>query len=166
MKTLSVVALGFAAAALMSAPSMAADLIMDTPMVVPSSSVNWDGFYAGIQAGYDLDGYAPVQGVIGANMTASESFLVGVEFAMGPYFDVGGGGGGGYEGYLVGRAGVLAGPALLYGMAGVNDVDGGFGWIVGVGAEFSVADNVSARLQVAQYDTSFTAVTAGVFWHF
>ncbi|MBI4922553.1 MAG: hypothetical protein HY834_12470 [Devosia nanyangense] len=166
MKSLSAVVLGLAAATLMSAPSMAADLMIDTPAVVPSSSVNWDGFYAGIQAGYDLDGYAPVQGVIGANMTASESFLIGIELAIGPYFDVGGGGGPGYQGYLVGRAGVLAGPALFYGMAGVNDVDGGFDWIVGVGAEFSVADNVSARFQIAQYDTSFTDLTAGVFWHF
>jgi hypothetical protein len=159
-------AVGMAAACLGSAPSMAVDLILDTPTVVPSSSVDWNGFYAGIQAGLDSDGYAPVQGVIGANMTASESFLIGVELAIGPYFDVWGGGGPLNTRPYQRVRGLLNGPALLYGMAGVNDVNGGLDWIVGVGAEFSVADNVSARFQIAQYDTSFTDLTAGVFWHF
>jgi opacity protein-like surface antigen len=159
-------AMGVAAACLISTAATAADLVVDTPMAAPTSVSNWDGFYAGIQSGYDLDGFVPIQGVVGVNMTVSEAFLIGVELAGGPYLDVGGGGGPGYEGYLAGRAGVLVGPALLYGMAGVNDVDGGFNWLVGAGAEFSVTDNLSARFQVAQYDTTFTSATAGVFWHF
>ena len=137
--------IGLAAACLIPTAATAADLVVDTPMAAPASASGWDGFHAGIQSGYDVDGFLPIQGVVGVNMTVSEAFLIGVELAGGPYLDVGGGGGPGYEGYLAGRAGVPVGPPLLCGMAGVSwpvchgrcvmagvaDADAGFDWLVG-----------------------------------
>lgn len=158
--------MGVAASALMAGTSMAADLIVDEAPVEAAVSTDWDGLYVGIQGGYDFDGYVDLQGVVGVNFTASESFLIGAEAAIGPYFDVGGGGGNGYEGYLAGRVGFVVDSALLYALGGASIVDGSVGWVAGAGAEFMIADSTSMRLQVLNYDNDFYQANVGLMWHF
>ncbi len=166
MAVLRLALMGVAASALMVGTSMAADLVIDAAVDEIALATDWDGLYLGVQAGYDFDGYVDVQGVAGVNFMVSDGFLLGVEAAIGPYFDVGGGGGNGYEGYLAGRAGFAVDSALLYVLAGADIVDGDVGWVAGAGAEFMVADSTSMRLQVLSYDNDFYQANVGLMWHF
>ena len=77
----------------------------------------------------------------------------------------------GSEDYLAARAGIVAGPALIYGMGGLSNIDSDVGGVIGAGVEFSVADNVSVRVQAVDYlhaDFSqyFQQVSAGLMFHF
>lgn len=164
MKT--IFAAAAAAVALVVTPVVAADapMMMVDEQAMSYATSNWDGVYAGVQGGYDLDGYGVVQGVLGANFTATDSILLGVEGAFGPYID--GGGIDGFEGYVAGRAGFLADPALIYLIGGMSLVDGDVDWLAGAGAEFMVTDSVSLRGQVLNYGGDFMQVTGGVLWHF
>lgn len=166
MKAFRIALMGVAASTLMVASSMAADLVVEPAIEEIAAATSWDGLYIGVQGNYDFDQYVGVQGVVGANFTVSESFLIGVEGAIGPYFDVGGGGGNGYEGYLAARLGFVVDDLLLYGLGGVDIVDGSTSWVAGAGAEFMVADSTSLRVQVLNYHNSFWQAGAGLMWHF
>jgi opacity protein-like surface antigen len=171
MRFVAKVALGAVALALTGSTAMAADLMAPPPPATAMTS-GWDGVYIGANGYYDLDGYAGVQGVLGVNATISDNFLIGGELALGPYFGVGANSGQtGSEDYLAARAGIVSGPALIYAMGGLSNIDSDVGGVVGAGVEFSVADNVSVRVQAVDYlhaDFSqyFQQVSAGLMFHF
>lgn len=149
--------------------TMAADLLMEPPPAPEEIMTSgWDGIYIGGTVGYYVSEYVNLDAVIGGNFTVAESFLLGFEVGGGPYFDVGGGGGNGFEGYVAGRAGVIAGDsALLYGVLGYEVYTwGGTGFFGGAGAEFMVADQTSLRVQGVMYQGGDINVSTGVFLHF
>jgi opacity protein-like surface antigen len=170
MSVTKIVLAALGASALMTSGVLAADLMSVPPPEAVMTS-DWTGLYVGVQGNYDLDGYVGIAGVIGGNVQV-DSFVFGAELAGGPYYGVGANSGSdGYEGYLAGRFGFAADTLLVYGLAGVSDVDGTFGAVLGGGLEFKVTDNVSLRGQVVEYydssfAPSFTQATAGVLFHF
>lgn len=132
-------------ATLGAAPALAADLIIDDPIITTTSAYDWDGFYAGVSGGIWNDGtsYFYFGGLLGANFVQGD-WLFGLE-ASGEYFPDGAD----WTVDLTGRAGVILDNVLLYGHAGVGTGNAGsiFG-IVGAGAEVGITDQISLAGQL------------------
>jgi hypothetical protein len=131
-----------------------------------AQAVDWNGFYLGVQSGYDFDGYVPLQGVVGFNFSQGSGLVLGVEAAFGAYFDAGGGSGDGTEGYIAGRLGAAMGDALVYGMGGVSFVDADTGGVAGAGVEFAIQPHLTLRGQGLYYfgGDNFGQATLGLIW--
>ncbi|MBN9363410.1 MULTISPECIES: outer membrane protein [unclassified Devosia] len=161
---------GVAGLALVSG-AQAADLIIDQPAagVVEAASGNWDGLYVGAFVGglggtfedessdeYDVSGW--LAGVnLGANFTVADGIVLGVvgdvawsnaENQDNLPLSVD------WTASLRGRLGFDGGSFLPYLTAGLavagGEIEGinetHFGWTVGAGVEFAVADNISVDL--------------------
>jgi outer membrane immunogenic protein len=125
--------------------AMAADLYTPVdPVVYEEPSGDWEGFYAGVfgsyndWAGGDFGGGARV----GYNFDAGD-FVFGLEGSFAYYPDISGG-----TSVIEGdaRFGFDAGQALIYGLAGLGQVNWGGTtnyYTVGGGVEFMVTDMVS-----------------------
>jgi hypothetical protein len=144
---------------------MAADI--GTTVVEETAGFAWDGFYAGLGGGYYATGYTDLDAVAGVNFLPAERFLLGLEGGVGPYFDVGGGFGGGWEAYASARAGVVAGPALIYGTGGLEAYSwGGSHLFAGAGVEFAAVDAASVRVQAVAHSNGDVLVSTGLLFHF
>ncbi len=177
-------ALAAAAFAVTGSAAMAADLIYapETPApIVESANVGFEGLYAGVQLGglfiEDADTQALVGGVVGYNFTA-DPLLLGVELQGNYYFE--------NDDFLangellaLGKLGFVATENLaLYATAGVGYVwedegDDFSEYVLGLGAEFLVTEDMSVRADVlaVEFDDTndeFDAAraTVGVLWHF
>lgn len=158
--------LGVAAAVLLAtAPAMAADPIVDVPVIEEATDLAWDGAYAGIGGiAYVAPGGSGVGavGTVGVNQTFGDNLLLGAEIFAGLGLDNPGG-----LFWLVGaegRLGVLASDTvLLYGAGGVElDVPGGFYGTLGGGVEFAVQDDVTIDVEYKYYFGAGTAHQIGV----
>lgn len=167
-----------AAAALLSAPVVAADLIVDVPepgVVVDDSGFDWDGAFAGVYGaalfGSPITASWGLGGFIGANMT-HEQFLLGGIVSAGGFTQ------GSMDGEWIvqgiGRVGVLATDNIaLYGLAGVGyeTYNDGLYLPVGAGAEVGFADDLSVRLQyqadyVVDQNIWVSSISTGIAFHF
>jgi opacity protein-like surface antigen len=139
------------------AVAQAADLMAPPPAMAPDTSSSiWDGFYAGVGAGYgSWHGPAAsndyeITGKLGVNKSI-DSFVLGGEVYGTAYYQLTGGAVQALFG-VDGRAGFAVGDnALLYGTAGFY-YDGNYGpqaiySTVGLGVEFAVADTMSIDLR-------------------
>ncbi|MDP3316311.1 MAG: hypothetical protein Q8M47_09625 [Devosia sp.] len=173
-------ALATAAFALTGSAAMAADLyIPETPMpIVESAGVGFEGLYAGVQLGgfgaENADTTALVGGVVGYNFAVSP-ILVGVEL-QGNYYFGSNSYNAGFELFALGKLGfVVTDDFAVYALGGV-----GYFWeeladyseyLLGVGAEFKVSDEVGIRGDVLAYGFDSSGfegarATVGVLWHF
>lgn len=169
-----------AAAALFASTAQAADLIIaDEPAAIEASAFDWEGFYAGVQAGgqfYPGLSYGLLGVHAGVNFLPAEGFLLGLE---GTAEVIWGDPGTFGEFFVSGRAGALiTDDVLLYGLAGVgvevNEAGDTFGsYQLGGGVEVAVAESISLRGQlvgVGFVDSSDffdgAKATIGVSFHF
>lgn len=170
MSPISKIALGALATFLLGGTAMAADLMQPPPPDAVMTS-NWEGGYVGLSGTYwsPAPNYGEITGVFGVNFTPAESFLIGIEGTVGYYSELGGAGYTGFDASVAVRAGVVAGPALIYASAGEwYDITGAYlEPFVGGGVEFAIGDSASIRLQ-GQYfpQDGSNNVSAGVLWHF
>ncbi|MEO6179374.1 MAG: hypothetical protein ABIP15_06355 [Devosia sp.] len=149
----------------MSTAAMAADLIVDVPTPDEVMTSGWDGAYIGVQGGIYTGPAIGSDIFVGANMTVSESFLIGAEVGIGTFYTFPGIG---FDIYGDVRGGVIVGDnALIYGLVGAEfDVPGGATLFAGVGAEVKVTDDVSIRGQGLVYSDGTLGAQAGVLFHF
>jgi opacity protein-like surface antigen len=147
-------------------PAMAADLIVDTPPVMDTtSSINWEGAYIGGVLGYyPTFGGPVVGGEIGYDFTPSENFLLGIEGSV--LF-----GNGFIDSFIKGKAGFVAGNAAFYGLAAIGPASGGVIYKFGVGAEFRIDQNWGIDGEIAGANFIGAApvnpyVQIGVRYHF
>jgi outer membrane immunogenic protein len=174
---------GVAVAALFAAaPAFAADVPVRGPVykAAPAPVFNWTGFYFGGHVGYgwgdatiigDVDGF--IGGAqVGYNWQLSRNWVFGVEAdisgtdmnsAIGPtHVD--------YVGTLRARIGYAWDRTMVYGtggfafsraaVAGLHDTDTGYA--LGLGVEWAIASNWSAKVEYMYYDFSDFAGIPGV----
>jgi len=157
----------------LAAPAVAADLSgrYPAPYVQPVAAFSWTGFYIGGNAGYgwgstdygDPGGFtAGVQA--GYNYQFAGPFVLGVETDINYSGMSGSGIGLGYFGTIRARAGWAMDRFLVYGTGGFayGQADANFfgltssanptGWTLGLGAEYAVDRNWSARLEYLYVD--------------
>lgn len=171
----SVAALTFAAAA---HAADAIDSIPEAPQAYdqPVATGNWGGAYAGGAANYNFGRFTDSKfddRAFGGSLYGGYNVQQG-QLVYGGEADVGYSGndnstGGvktkqGVNGSLRGRIGVEAGPALVYGTAGVaaarlkgsdattSDTRNALGWTAGAGVETMVTDTISARAEYRYSD--------------
>ncbi len=167
-----VTAIAFAAAVAVctvpaSAQSFVADPIYDSPLF------NFEGFYAGVQAGGALlsgPGIVGVAGVVaGANFSLTDSLLAGLEFQGEGIFN-----GSSYLGWnalLLGRVGsYLTQDIMAYGALGIGVVNSAGSYALGGGVEMPLMDQLSGRVELlgsGNWGTlpSEAKLTGGVLWH-
>jgi outer membrane immunogenic protein len=145
------------------------------PLAAPSSSVNWNGFYAGVYGASQSSakGGAQFGGGVDLGINATFNFvLVGGEIAV-----QGLDGGAGTTSYAqaIGRGGILVGDnALFYGAAGYG-IDTGTpeesDVLAGGGLEYALSNAVSIRAQYlhgfpAMGDNPKNQITLGAQFHF
>jgi outer membrane immunogenic protein len=172
---MKVLGLGLAAALLLAAaPVMAADLIVDIPdEEAVALSSQWDGAYAGIGGIAYAAGSTGVgfQGILGANATVADNFILGGEIYAGPSLDSVNGF------YFVGGAEVRGGflvteDVLIYGALGFEaDTSTDVYGTIGGGVEFAVAEDLTLDVEYKYFDGLNTATTAhqiglSLNWHF
>jgi len=177
-------ALSFACASL-SAPALAADLIVASDEVaVASDGFDWARPYIGAELASEFplfdDGDTYLGGGIfaGVNVLVTDNVLLGIQ---GTADLVSNGDETWAELFVLGRAGVLVTPdVLLYGVAGVGyefDVeesdDNGEPYQLGAGIEFAVTEDVTLRGQLTGYGSfdsddlfDYARATVGVAFHF
>src|SRR5262245_59671316 len=119
--TFAAAVVGFAA---LSAPVLAADLVIDTPIDEPLveavGGFDWEGAYVGVFGGYNFDfGVGQIGGELGYNFLGSENFLLGVEASGAFYLD----GSNDTELFIRGKAGYAADQVAIYALAGVGTYD-------------------------------------------
>ncbi|MEO6179375.1 MAG: outer membrane beta-barrel protein [Devosia sp.] len=159
----------------MSTVAMAADLVVDVPMVDEVSPSDWSGFYAGL--GLTGTAYTPgadilgsIDAIAGVNVVA-DMFVLGVEGQISGYTSTFG------NGIQVSgevRGGVLASPdVLIYGSLGdTYFVTGGGNYVTaGVGVELKVAEKTTLDLEYKHgWGTNVAfqsnSLSASVLWHF
>lgn len=167
MNRFVVALLSGAATAAFASGALAADLIIEEPMVgvVETAGGDWDGVYIGAFTGYSFNhfewfpGEEDVDGWLlglnaGANFTLTDGIVAGVvgdiawSNASFEDFDVT------WVGSLRGRLGFDGGAFLPYVTAGLafasTEIESyentHIGWTAGAGVEFAVMDNVSVDL--------------------
>ena len=159
----------------MSTAALAADLVVDVPVVDEVAPSDWDGFYAGL--GLTGTRYTPgadvlgsLDAIVGVNVVA-DMFVLGVEGQISGYTSTFG------NGVQVSgeiRGGVLATPdILIYGSLGdTYFITGGGNYVnLGIGAEFKVAEKTTLDLEYKHgWGTNVgfqsDSVSASVLWHF
>lgn len=157
----------------LAAPAVAADLSgrYPAPYVQPVAAFTWTGFYVGGNAGYGwgTTSFGDPGGFI-AGLQAGYNFQFGSPFVLGIETDInysgmsGGGVGLGYFGTVRARLGYSFDRALVYGTGGFAYGQGNSdffgltssanltGWTLGVGAEYAVDRNWSAKLEYLYVD--------------
>lgn len=164
------------------APAMAADapLIVDEQAIEMASPGDWTGFYAGVGAtgiafNDSNETIGSLDGIVGFNWQAHDSFVVGAEAWLSGWrsnLDFSGISGGSEI-----RAGFLVTPALLAyaSLGGMHFFqDGGATYAqLGLGAEYAVSDDISIDLEFKHWQEVSGAgvyransVSASVLWHF
>lgn len=161
------------AGVVLAAPAVAADLSgrYPAPYVQPVAAFTWTGFYVGGNAGYGwgTTSFGDPGGFI-AGLQAGYNFQFGSPFVLGIETDInysgmsGGGVGLGYFGTVRARLGYSFDRALVYGTGGFAYGQGNAdffgltssanltGWTLGVGAEYAVDRNWSAKLEYLYVD--------------
>lgn len=177
MVGLRALALGAAGFALMAGSAVAADLILDTPPVMDTATIDWSGFYAGvgltgINSSSIVEHIVSLDGIVGANAQSGQFVFGGEGYVSAKWTDFGGGSlywGAGAEV----RGGFLATEAvLLYGALGAEVESGGNTYgTAGGGIEFMATSSVSVDLEYKHYfplNNAWTgdSIGASVLWHF
>ena len=157
----------FAVAAVALALGTAPVAAADPPLFLPETTATapWDGFYAGVLGGFwnGNSFYLLGGATVGANVTLSNNFVLGVEGRGVLYSD----GDLGFDGTA--RLGVAVDQALVYGDGGLGVRDGAGHLLVGAGAEVAVMSNLSVDGRVEFVTgTGFNAIrgTVGANFHF
>jgi opacity protein-like surface antigen len=164
---------GMAAVALTATSAQAADLIIDEPDQIFSSSLfNFEGIYIGGTGGFGAfpsTGWVGTIGVVaGANFQLGDAFLAGAEFQGDTLWD---GSFAGFSALFMGKLGAyLSDDAIIYGTGGAGWIDGTTSYAFGAGLEMALAQQVSGRVEAvatgpwgAMPDGG--KVTLGLIWH-
>ncbi|HEY8596524.1 MAG TPA: hypothetical protein VIL84_14895 [Devosiaceae bacterium] len=144
-------------------------------MMSSTSAANWDGLYMGLYGGglWSSGGgstAAALGGIVGVNTTLGSGAVAGVEGQLGVITN---GSASDFEGYLLGRLGVLlSNDAMLYGTAGFGSLESNGVFAVGGGLEMAVNSYMSVRGEVLGIGAwngggvSVGRATVGVLWHY
>jgi hypothetical protein len=174
--SLSKVSLAAVAGLIMISGAQAADLIVADPAIEMASANTWST-HLGVTGTVASDGtiYGGIGVVLGADVDLNDTVFLGGEIRGTAYFN--GTGYLGAEGDLIGRIGVHATDSVdLYALGGVGYWNPAVGagnpvYVVGVGAEFDVADDMAIRTELSgsgAFAGGITDVSAtvGVLWKF
>ncbi|MEO6179378.1 MAG: porin family protein [Devosia sp.] len=167
--------LASAPAVALAADPLAVRISTNEAAPVANTGVDWNGFYAGV---YGVTQSSPVGGLqygLGLDLGVNAQFefvLVGAEIA---YHGLTGGAGSTAYVQTIGKAGVaIAGDLVIYGAGGFGIALGApaeTDALIGAGAEFAIAENLSLK---GQYLHGFALtganpkdqVTVGANFHF
>lgn len=175
MKTTGKFVLAAVAVAALSSGAMAADLSIPAPaapVAAAPSTTNWDGPYIGATVGYGWGTATPDVGTaldpsgllvgaqLGYNFHLSDQIVAGVQGNIDWNNENAGGFALNADGAITARLGVDVDSVLPYIEAGVafaNATVGGVsnthtGWTAGVGAEFMLANQLSANVEYRYSD--------------
>ena len=184
---------GVALTALVTGGALAADLPAVAPVLEPtpvdstvfsSTAFPWEGFYGAVGGGvtFEIPGAVPgptgfipvVTGALGYNAMLDDNVVLGVELSGLFYLD----GHNNSEVYATARLGALVSDdVMVYGLAGAGAYDFDFQdaalYVVGIGAEAAVTDNLGLRGEV-RFDNyfvnpsavGFVVADASLVWHF
>ena len=161
MRTLKLALLAAVATAGFSSAAFAADLIVDTPMVIDNtSSFDWEGPYAGLWVSGQTTPAFGIGANLGVNVLLDTNLLLGVEGELAWLSN------NTWQGQFDGRVGFVVDSAVIYGFTGIGaNMGTGTGAYVpvGVGVEFGVADNMSIKAEYQyQWDLDNSADDAHV----
>jgi outer membrane immunogenic protein len=189
---LGVVALGAAAAFALRAPAAAADLAANYYAPVPYYAFSWAGAYIGGTAGYEWgsvdnsathpsgfaggveagwnwqNGRFVYGGETDFNVSGAEDTFAPYQFSNPWFGTVRGRAGFAFNNVLIfGTAGLGYGELAAETLAGLSESHTSFGWVAGLGAEFSFTPRWSAKaewlyLDLADRDFSVTAANNGL----
>jgi outer membrane immunogenic protein len=168
--TLSMLA-GAAAALAFASTVHAADLLKPANQIYSSPLFNFEGLYAGAQAGGAWNGgtsFGSIGVVVGSNFDVTNGIILGGEFQGDAYFSSGTTA---FDALALGRAGgFITDNILLTGDLGVGVVDVTPVYALGGAAEFGLSNSLSVRgdLQfLGQFGASpsATRATIGLLWH-
>ncbi len=175
MQTYRVIKVALATAALSTAVlasansvANAGDLAPPPYKVAPVPYLNWTGFYVGANAGggwFDVDGYNSTNGFVGGGQVGY-NYQIG-RWVWGAELEVSGSSVGNVDTVTTAaaRGGYTFDRWLVYGKLGAGwlDVSGPFGGstssaIFGVGAEYALGNNWSAKVEYNYFDLAHDSV--------
>jgi opacity protein-like surface antigen len=164
-----VAALGFASTAFAADAFIPiADPIYDSPLF-SFEGAYFGGYLGAGFAGNPVDTYGVGGGYVGVNFMISESFLAGIELQGGVW---GNQNDFGFDGHILGRAGVVVGDSvLIYGAGGIGVVGPTPVFTGGGGLEFAISEGLAVRAEtLAVTDWGFNdyavKTTLGLTWYF
>jgi outer membrane immunogenic protein len=138
---------GAALAVTMATSASAADLLQPADPIYSSPLFNFEGLYAGVDAGGSLASgglYGNVGVVVGANFAVTDGILAGLEFQGDTYWN--GSGFQAYDALGLGRiGGFISDNAMLYGDLGAGVLNNSAVYAFGGGVEFGLSSQISLR---------------------